>query len=349
MVLILGIITIFLCLIFAFTNGFNDSANAIATVVASRTLNPRKAVFIISIFEFCGAVFFGRAVAQTIGFGIIAPQIFSKATFLESITLIWATLLGASLWNGICTILGFPISASHSLIGGFIGSGIVASGIGCVQWKNVVYKIIIVMITSPILGFLIGYLLTKLSYFLTINSPPSVVKKFRIMEIISSILFGISHGSNDAAKPMGLVMFTLISLNLVQFYDPVTVAKGKIPLWVMLSCGIALTLGIMFGGKEVIKTIGRRVYKVKSVNSFAAEFGGAAVIYASSIFGFPVSTSHIITSSVIGSGFAEKPKHVGWMVLKRIVFAWIFTLPSSGIFSGILFFILLNIFKVLNL
>lgn len=332
--LIIGILIVVLALIFDFSNGFNDSANIVATVIGTRALTPAKAIFFASIFEFMGAYFLGTAVAKTIGKGIIDPAIITGDKY--GIIIIFATVISAAGWNIICTILGFPISASHALIGGFVGAGIIAGGLEIVQWKNVL-TIFVVLILAPIMGLLGSFIVTKLTYFLCRVATPKVNKLFKFLQICSSMGFALSHGTNDAQKTMGIITFSLIVLEL---YSPV--GDVFIPNWVIIACAASITLGIALGGKNVIKTVGMHIYKIRPINGFCAEGSGAGVIYLASIFGLPVSTTHIISGAVMGTGAAERVKAVRWGSSFDIFLVWLITMPATAIVSAGIYFLIIQ-------
>ncbi|MEW6556179.1 MAG: inorganic phosphate transporter [Elusimicrobiota bacterium] len=338
--LLIGILVVVLALVFDFSNGFNDSANIVATVIGTRALTPAKAIFFASIFEFIGAYFLGTAVAKTIGKGIIDPTIITGDKY--GIVIIFATVISAAGWNVICTIFGFPISASHALIGGFIGAGIVAAGLDIVQWNNVL-TIFIVLIAAPIMGLIGAFIVTKLAYFLSRSTTPKINKLYKYLQICSSMCFALSHGTNDAQKTMGIITFSLIVLGL---YKPT--GEVFIPKWVIVACALAITLGIALGGKAVIQTVGMHLYRIRPINGFCAEGSGAGVIYLASIFGLPVSTTHIISGAVMGTGAAERVKAVRWGSSFDIFIVWLVTMPATACVSAGIYFLLINGIKLLG-
>jgi len=338
--LIIGILIVILALVFDFSNGFNDSANIVATVIGTRALTPAKAIFFASIFEFIGAYFLGTAVAKTIGKGIIDPAIIMGDKY--GIIIIIATVISAAGWNIICTTFGFPVSASHALIGGFVGAGVVAGGLDIVQWKNVL-TIIVVLVIAPIMGLVGSFIVTKISYLLFRGATPKVNKLFKALQICSSMTFALSHGTNDAQKTMGIITFSLIVLGL---YKPT--GGAFIPNWVIIACAASITLGIALGGKAVISTIGMDIYRIKPINGFSAEGAGAGVIYLATLFGLPVSTTHIISGAVMGTGAAERVKAVRWGQSANIFVVWLITIPSTVIVSAVIYFLLINGVKLLG-
>ncbi|PIU83436.1 MAG: anion permease [Elusimicrobia bacterium CG06_land_8_20_14_3_00_38_11] len=338
--LIIGILIVVLALVFDFSNGFNDSANIVATVIGTRALTPAKAIFFASIFEFIGAYFLGTAVAKTIGKGIIDPMIITGDKY--GIVIIFATVLSAAGWNVICSIFGFPVSASHALVGGLVGAGMVAGGLDIVQWKNVL-TIIVVLILAPVMGFVGSFIVTKIVYFLARGATPRVNKLFKFLQICSSMTFALSHGTNDAQKTMGIITFALIVLGL---YKPT--GDVFIPNWVIIACALSITLGIVLGGKAVISTVGMDIYKIKPINGFSAEGAGAGVIYLATALGLPVSTTHIISGAVMGTGAAERIKAVRWGQSANIFIVWLITIPSTIIVSAVIYYLLLNGIKFLG-
>lgn len=328
---LIAILVVALALIFAFSNGFN-AANIVATVIGTRALTPAQAILMASFFAFVGASLLGTAVAKTMAQGIIDPHLITDHTY--GIIIIFATLLSAAGWNILCTILGFPVSASHALIGGLIGAGIVAGGVKIVQWQNVSI-IFASLILAPLLALVVAYLMTQLCYLFASSSPPSISKLFRFLEILSFCGFAVSFGANDAPKAMGIITFSLMVLGI---YQPVP--SAFIPSWVVIACCLAITCGIIFGGKSVIKTVGTGLYKIRHLNGFSAQSSGAVVLYVASIIGLPLSTTHVISGSVMGTGAAERFKAVRWGLSANIFVVWIITLPCSSLMAGFCYFLL---------
>jgi PiT family inorganic phosphate transporter len=340
--LILGIIIVILALAFAFSNGFNDAANAVATVISTRAISPTTGIIIAGICEFIGAYFLGTAVAQTIGKGIVNLELVSGSKY--GIIVVFATIIGSTLWNILCTILGFPISASHSLIGGFIGAGIFGFGFDVINWANVA-MIFFALIIAPLVGSLASFLLLKTTYFFFKNATTKINNFFRILEIIASMNFALSHGTNDGQKPMGLIVFSLIVLGLMK---PST-GSFVVPKWVVLACSFFITLGVLIGGWNVIKTVGSRIFRIRHIHSFSALVSGAIVIYLASFIGLPLSTTHVISSTVMGAGAAERFKGVRWTTMKNIFIVWIITIPATAIFCGLLYILIFRILKFFGL
>ena len=321
MILIAAII---FTLVFAYTNGFHDSANAIATVVSTKVLSPRTAVIYGAALNFLGA-FFGTQVAKTIGVGIVALGGINQ-------TVIICALLSAIIWNIVTWFYGLPSSSSHALIGGLIGASIVHANIHIVNMHGVIYKIIIPMIISPILGIIITYiimmLLLKIFHKFYVGK---VNQAFGKLQLISSGLMAFSHGANDTQKSMGI-----ITIALVNFY---ALKTFHVPLWVTIICATGMALGSMIGGWRIIKTMGQKIIKLKPMGGFAAETSAAGLLLAASHLGIPVSTTHVISGSIIGAGGAKRFSAINWRLFGNIVFAWILTIPTAMLLSGGLYFL----------
>ncbi len=320
---------IFLALIFDFLNGFHDSANSIATVVSTRVLSPKYAVLWAAFFNFIAFLFFGTHVAGTIGTGIIDVSIMDK-------NLIFATLVGACLWDIITWYFGLPTSSSHALIGGLIGSALIKAGPdSLVYWG--IEKTVIFIFISPALGMLLGLILGVFVFnIFRKKSPSNVDKVFRRGQLLSAAFYSLGHGGNDAQKTMGIIAGLLFSAGLLgkTFY---------IPFWVMLSCNGAIALGTVFGGWRIVKTLGQRVAKLRPVDGFCAEFGAAITLFVSSFLGIPVSTTHTITGSIMGIGALRRISAVRWGIAGQIVWAWILTIPCSALISAISYIIISRI------
>jgi len=328
---------ILLNLIFSFSNGYNNSANLIAIPIGTRALLPIKALILASIFEFIGTYFLGQAVAKTIAVGIVNPIVFSNN---YAIIILFSTLLTSIFWNTICTIIGFPVSASHALIGGFVGSSIAHSGFDIVNWNNVI-KIFSMLIFAPIISFSLSYFITKIAYFLSRSASLKINNLYRNLQILSSIACALAHGSNDGKRNVGIFIFGLIVLGVLPTKNDVF----SIPKWVTLLSALSISLGVMFGGLGVIKTIGMNIYKIKHINGFSAQTTSAIVVYLASLLGIPLSTTHVVATSVMGTGAAERIKAVRWFVSKDIFLAWILTIPFSILVSFVLYKLIFLIVK----
>ena len=321
---ILLLAIIFAALVYDFFNGFNDCANAIATTISTRALSPRHAIFLAWILNFLGALIH-TAVAATIGKGIIDPQ-------YVSLPLVFAALIGASAWTSLSSFSGIPVSVTHALVGGLLGAGIVAGGFKVVVLQGI-WKIVLAMILSPIFGFLGGLLLIViLSWLFKDSAYRKVNRHFRRLQILSAAWMSLSHGMNDAQNAMGIITMALVSYGAL--------ATFKVPLWVMLACATAMGLGTSMGGWKVIKTMGSKVFKLQPVHGFSAETSAAAVIAGMSIFGIPISTTHVISTAIMGSGSSQRLSAVRWGIVKNIVITWIITIPASAIVAALCYFVI---------
>jgi PiT family inorganic phosphate transporter len=307
------ILVISIALIFEISNGWNDSANAIATVVSTRVLTPLQAVLLAAVMNVAGA-FFSTAVAKTIGKGIVNPADITQ-------TVVAAALFAGFLWNGAMTIFGLPVSASHAIIGGVMGAGI--AHLGGFDQLNLagLTKISIALPTSPVIGIFFGYLFMKLLIRFFCNvSPGALNKHFGRLQIVSASFMAFSHGSNDAQKGMGVITLALLSGGYI--------GSLEVPFWVILLCALSMGLGTAMGGWRVIKTLGHQMLKLQPVHGFAAETSATAVILGASALGMPVSTTHVITTCIMGVGSTQRLSAVRWGVAGKILMAWIFTLPA---------------------
>lgn len=334
-VLILATGLVAAALIFVFINGFHDGCNVLATMISSGALSPRYALVLGAGSEFMGALLLGRGVAKTISLGIVNPN-------LVSIWVIFAGLGGAISWNLITWWWGLPSSSSQALIGGLLGAALVELWVvGGYGWEVIYcYKvglILLVLFISPVVGLSLGFLFTKLIFFLSREASPRINKFFRRLQILSSVFIGLSHGSNDAPKTMGVIVMSLVILKLYHFPDN----NFIVPAWVVLACGVGIALGISRGGWRIMRTLGVKLYRIRPVHGFGAQTASALVIFLSSLAGFPVSTTQIVNSSVMGAGAADRPKAVRWGVIKEIFITWGVTIPgAAGIAT--LFYLLIN-------
>lgn len=322
-VVIIGVV---IALAFDFLNGMNDAANSIATIVSTKVLSPFAAVAWAAFFNFAAAFIFGVHVANTIGKGIVDPNIVNEFLILGAI-------IGAVIWVYLCTHLGLPISVSHSLIGGLIGAGLIEGGKAALIMAGIL-KIALFIILSPIVGMILGYLLMILILHLFKNvSPRRVDKYFRVLQLVSSAIFSLGHGSNDAQKTMGIISILLFSAGMLgtEFY---------VPTWVIIASYSAISFGTLAGGWKVIKTLGVGLTDLKPVGGFCAETGGAITVIGSSIFGIPVSTTHTVTGSIMGVGMSKRLSAVRWGVASNIVVAWVLTIPAAMLVSAFVYYLL---------
>jgi PiT family inorganic phosphate transporter len=329
--LILVIIIIFLALVFDFTNGFHDSANAIATVVSTKVLTPRQAVGFAAFFNFVAAFGFGVAVASTISkiihLNIVAVNLIPY--------IILGGLIGAISWNIITWYLGLPTSSSHALIGGIMGSGISAAGYAVIKYETVELATIF-MFVSPIIGLIFGFLFMVAVLWICRRSSKSKVDRyFKRLQLFSAGIYSFSHGTNDAQKTMGIITPLLFSIGY--FGASVNPNNLPVPIWVILSAHAAIALGTLAGGWRIVKTMGHRITKLRPVHGFAAETAGAATILGASIAGIPVSTTHVICSAIMGVGATKRVSAVRWGIARNIVWVWILTIPISALLGFVAF------------
>ena len=315
------IFIIVIAVLFDISNGWNDSANAIATVVSTKVLSPLAAVSLAAGMNVLGA-FLTTAVAKTIGKDIVDPKAITDMVIV-------AALLSAFLWNTGMTLLGMPVSASHALVGGIIGSSVAHGGSGILNVAGIL-KIFASLLTSPLLGILVGYFFMKLILrFLGTLPPGTLNKHFGRLQIISSAMMAFGHGSNDAQKVMGIITMALFSSGVIQTLD--------VPVWVIFTAALAMGAGTFLGGWKVIKTIGIKMLKLEPIHGFAAETSSTLIILGASHFGLPVSTTHVISTAILGVGATKRLSAVRWGIAGKIVIAWVLTLPVCiGLAWGIL-------------
>jgi len=319
MIVYLVIFGIAIALIFDFLNGMNDAANSIATIVSTKVLSPLAAVVWAAFFNFAAAFIFGVHVAETIGKGIVDTS-FINAYFILS------ALLASILWVYMCTKFGMPISVSHALIGGLIGPGLLAGGIKALIMSGIV-KVLLFIVLSPIIGMILAYFIMLIVMVLFRRvSPLRVDGYFRVLQLVSSAIFSLGHGSNDAQKTMGIIAVLLFSTGYLgpTFY---------VPTWVIFACYSAIALGTVSGGWKVIKTLGVGLTDLKPVGGFCAETAGAITVIGSSLAGIPVSTTHTITGSIMGVGLTRRLSAVRWGIAGNIVIAWVLTIPATLLVS----------------
>ncbi len=319
------VVVIALAVVFDYINGFHDTANAIATSVATRALHPRHAILMATAFNFIGA-FAGTAVAKTIGAGLV-----EEATTTQAV--VAAALLGAITWNLITWYLALPSSSSHALIGGLLGATILAAGTGALKVDGLFSKVLVPMISSPLIGFTGAFLLMLALYWIFRNAKRKpMARAFRRLQVLSAGYMAFSHGSNDAQKTMGIITLALFASGAIPTVD--------VPFWVIVVSATALSLGTAVGGWRIMRTMGHRVVELEPVHGFAAETTAATVLFATAHLGMPVSTTHVISSAIMGVGSARGPKGVRWGVARRILLAWIITIPAAAIVAAITWFIL---------
>jgi inorganic phosphate transporter, PiT family len=354
---LIALIPIFvLAVLFDYINGFHDTANAIATSVATRALKPEYAILLSATANFVGAIVFGTAVAGTIGSGIVQD----KMILGSGATVLTAALIGAIAWNLLTWVLAIPSSSSHALIGGLIGAAVAAAGFGAIQWGNFAFKVLVPLFSSPVLGIAIGLgamilLLNLIGHgvarrvgqlILRIagaspataesrvpgTSPSRINDRFRRLQVLSAAYMALSHGSNDAQKTMGIMTLALFSAGAIP--------DKTVPIWVILLAATAMSLGTAAGGWRIMKTMGTRVVKLDPVHGFAAETTAASIITLASHFGMPVSTTHVISSAIMGVGTSDRLKAVRWGVARSIATAWVLTIPCSAAIAAVAYVVL---------
>ncbi len=335
---VLVYVAVAVVLIFDYTNGFHDASNIIATPIASRALTPVQAVVIVAIFEFLGPLLGGTAVANTIGKFVNLEGV--KEIF--SVTIILCGLAGAIFWNIITWWFGIPSSSSHALVGGMAAAVMVAVGSDHVIWGfseliqhgkfTGVTKVLLSLVISPVIGFWAGFFVHRLVFFLMRAAKPVVNRFFKRVQIFSCAGLAFSHGANDAQKSMGIITLVLLTGGMIPTFE--------VPFWVILSCAIAITLGILSGGWRIVRTVGFGIYKVRPIHAFDAQLTSATVILTASVVGAPVSTTHVVSSALMGIGASERPKAVRWAKAKEIISTWVITIPGSGTVSALTYLVL---------
>ncbi len=326
--LLYGLIAV--ALAFDFLNGLHDAANSIATIVSTRVLPPQYAVFWAAFFNFVAFLFFGLHVAQTIGTGIVSPEIVDDRV-------IFGALMGAISWNLITWGLGIPSSSSHALVGGLVGAGVAKTGTSAIVWGGLA-KTGSAIVLSPALGFVLALVLAlAVSWLFVRQTPLAVDTLFRSLQFVSASLYSLGHGGNDAQKTMGVIAVLLYSHGALG-------GEFHVPFWVVLTCQTAMGLGTLFGGWRIVHTMGSRITRLTPMQGFCAETGGALTLFLATGLGVPVSTTHTITGAIIGVGAARRVSAVRWNVAKDIVVAWIITMPMSGFIAAV-FYALAGLFK----
>lgn len=309
-------------LLFDFLNGFHDSSNIVATPIASRAMSPRKILWIAALAEFAGPFLFGVAVANTIGKEVTDPVNVTMPVVI-------AAVLAAITWNIVTWYFGIPASSSHALVGGLVGAVIMAQGIRAIQSSGLV-KILIALFISPILGIVVGYFLMQLVLFLARGATPRINWFFRRAQLITAVSLALSHGANDAQKTMGIITLGLVVEG--------TLTQFVVPTWVIALSAGAIALGTATGGWRLIKTLGGRIYKIRPVHGFVSQIAGATIILGSALLGGPVSTTQVMSSSIMGTGSAERVSKVRWQVGYEMVWAWMLTIPITAVLAALLYF-----------
>ncbi len=322
--IILIIIVIALALFFDLTNGIKDSSNIVATMIMSRAFSPRVALGVTAVAEFSGPFIFGVALAETIGRDIVDPSTINTQVLI-------AALFSAVVWNLLTWYLGLPSSSSHALIGGLIGSVMVTAG-----WQSIhlagLEKILITLFTSPIIGFVFGFLALRLVYMLAWNATPRINKLFKRSQMVTGVALALSHGANDAQKTMGIITLALVTGGYLKSFT--------VPFWVIVLCAAMISLGTAIGGWRLIRTLGGKFFKIRPVDGFSTQLASASVILGASLLGGPVSTTQVVSSAIMGVGSAERINKVRWSVAQEIAWAWVLTIPASGLVGAGMYLLL---------
>lgn len=316
-----------LSLIFDFLNGIHDSSNVVATMISSRALSPRLALGITALANMVGPFIFGVAVAETIGHEIVAAEVISQ-------NVLQAALISAIVWNLFTWYLGFPSSSSHALIGGFIGSVWVTAGWNAIKIGGM-EKVLVALFVSPFLGFLVGYLILRMTIIFSWNASPRINGFFRRSQILTALALALSHGTNDAQKTMGIITLALVTGGVIPTFE--------VPTWVILICALMIGLGTAIGGWTLIRTLGGKFYKIRPVDGFASQIASTAVILGASLLGGPVSTTQVVSSAIMGVGTAERANKVRWGVAGEIATAWLLTIPATALLAAGINLILVKI------
>ncbi|PKO12033.1 MAG: anion permease [Chloroflexi bacterium HGW-Chloroflexi-10] len=321
-------ILIGLALVFDFLNGFHDSSNIVATIIFSRAMSPRKALMMTAAAEFAGPFLFGVAVAKTIGEDIVVQG------SVDTLVLV-AALIAAIFWNLFTWYFGIPSSSSHALIGGIIGAVAAGAGIGAIQVSGLI-KVGIALFVSPVLGILVGFLITRLAFFLSRSATLRINTFFKNAQVLTGLGLALSHGANDAQKTMGIITLGLVVSG--------TISSFQVPLWVIAISAGAIALGTAVGGWRLIKTLGGKFYKIKPIHGFTAQISSASIILGAALLGGPVSTTQVVSSAILGAGSAQRVNMVRWGVAVNILVAWVVTIPITIIISFAVYWLLQILF-----
>jgi inorganic phosphate transporter, PiT family len=316
-----------LSILFNFLNGIHDSSNIVATMISSRSVRPSVALGVTAVAEFFGPFLFGLAVARTIGNGIVPAGAITLEVLL-------AALIAAFLWNILTWFLGIPSSSSHALIGGLVGAVTVGAGFAVIKMAGLA-KVIIALLTSPLLGLAVGFVLTKLIFFLARSASPRINWFFKRSQLLTGLALAFSHGTNDGEKTMGITALALLVAGYTHTFT--------VPLWLVAVCSGAIALGMGLGGWRLIKTLGGKFYKIRPVHGFAVQLASVGVILGASLVGGPVSTTQVVSSAILGVGSAERLSKVRWNVAGDILLAWLVTIPISALLAGGIYWLLTNV------
>jgi PiT family inorganic phosphate transporter len=310
-----------LALTFDFLNGFHDAANVVATMIASRALSPRAALALAAACELAGPLLFGVAVATTVGSEIVEPV-------SVTITVVMSALLAASLWNIITWLGGIPSSSSHALAGGLVGGAIAFGGPEMLRIEGLT-KVALALIISPVLGFIVGWILMRVVLFLAQGATPKVNRTFNRLQLLTAPSLALAHGTNDAQKTMGVITLGLVTLG----FQP----EFHVPTWVILASATSIALGTAAGGWRIIRTLGGKFYRIRPIHSLASQASSATIILGASLLGGPVSTTHVVSSAIVGVGASERINQVRWSNLADIGIAWIITVPVTTVLAAVIY------------
>jgi PiT family inorganic phosphate transporter len=310
-----------LALLYNFLNGFNDAANVVATIIASRAMSARAALALAAAANFAGPLLFGVAVATTIGRDLVDPDAIT-------VTALIAALAAAILWNFTTWWFGIPSSSSHALAGGMVGAALIYGGVAIIKMDGLM-KIAIALFLSPILGFVFGWILLKIIYWLASGATPKVNKTFNRAQLVTATALALSHGANDAQKAMGIIVMGLVILGFQDHF--------YVPTWVIIVSAIPIGLGTASGGWRIIHTLGGKFFRIRPIHSFTSQLASSIVILGASMLGGPVSTTHVVSSTIVGVGAAERKSQVRWLNLTDILVAWVITVPITAVLAAILY------------
>lgn len=321
------IVFVLLMLVYAFFNGFNNSGTLVAAPISTRAMPPRAAITLAVIAEFTGPFLFGVAVAATIGRDFLDPAALN-------IDVLLATIISVIAWNFGTWLLGIPSSSSHALIGGLSGAALAAAGPSVFYWSGVV-KIFTALLLAPVVGFLAGYLLLKVTLFLARGASPRVNNWFRYLQSVTTVMLALSHGTNDGQKSMGLITLGLVVMGVQSDFS--------IPRWVTVAAAAALALGVATGGYRIIRTLGAKMYRLRPIHGLDSQASAAGVILFATVTGAPVASTHVISTSILGAGAAERTSAVRWGVVGSILMAWVITIPVVGLAAALLYLLLAKV------
>jgi len=328
--LVLTVVAVAIVLIFEYTNGFHDAANIIATVIASRAMTPVQAVVVVGFFEFLGPLLGGTTVANTIGKFVTLDDV----DRVMALTIVLSGLIGSIAWNLLTWWYGIPSSSSHALVGGLVGAVLVSAGAHHVAWGvgdlmhghlSGVTKVLVALVISPLIGFWFGFWLHRVMLVMLRGARPSINRNLRNLQFLTSAGLAFSHGANDAQKGMGILTLVLMLGGFIPSFE--------VPLWVMFASSVAITLGILSGGWQIVRTLGFSIYKIRPLHALDSQLTAASVIFSSSLIGAPVSTTHVVATSIMGIGASERPKAVRWNKAREIVTTWLITIPGAALMS----------------